>query len=32
MYNVRDMGGILKSMLIQQENTKGTVKSNFVTL
>ena len=30
MYNVRDMGWILKSMAIYQKNSKGTIKSNFV--
>ena len=31
MYSVRDMGQMLKSMLIHQRDSKRTVKSNFVT-
>ena len=32
MYNVRDMGWMLKSMLIHQNDSKMIVNSNFVTL
>ena len=31
MYNVRDIGWMHKSMLIYQKDSKGIVKSNFVT-
>ena len=31
MYNVRDMGRMLKSMSIHQRDSKRIVKSNFVT-
>ena len=31
MYNVRDMGWIPKRMSIHQMDSKGTIKSNFVT-
>ena len=31
MYNVREMGWMLKSMSIYQRDSKGIVKSNFVT-
>ena len=31
MYNVRDMGWMLKSMLIHQSDNKWIIKSNFVT-
>ena len=31
MYNVRDMGWMLKSMLIHQSDSKWIIKSNFVT-
>ena len=31
MYNIRDMGRMLKSMSIYQKDRKGIVKSNYVT-
>ena len=31
MYKIRDMGRMLKSMSIHQEDGKRTIKSNFVT-
>ena len=31
MYNVRDMSWMLESMSIHQKDSKGMVKSNFVT-
>ena len=31
MYNVKDMGCMLKSMSIYQNDSNGTIKFNFVT-